>query len=110
VQYLKAKIDFHRLYPLFNGVFDFDEYVKNKAIDNLDEAYQTISDLSSLMNHLDKLSCSIINQFRGFADANECRQAALIPLVLESHGMYKFMTNLLSVLLESTLSPTNHPL
>jgi huntingtin-interacting protein 1-related protein len=100
VQYLKAKIDFHRLYPLFNGVFDFDEYVKNKAIDNLDEAYQTITDLSLLMNHLDQLSRSIIQQFRGGSD-NECRQAALIPLVLESHGMYKFMTNLLSVLLES---------
>ena len=73
--------------------------MKNKAIDNLDEAYQTITDISQLMNHLDQLSRSLA--VRG-GSVNECRQAALIPLVLESHGMYKFMTNLLSVLLEST--------
>lgn len=103
VQYLKAKLQFHRLYPLFNGVFDFDEYIKSKADNSsLDEAYQTISDLASLMNHLDQLCRSIIKQFKG--GESECRQAALIPLVLESHGMYKFMTNLLSFLLEKVES------
>ena len=37
VQYLKAKLEFHRIHPEFNGKFDYHEYISNKGVSNLDE-------------------------------------------------------------------------
>ncbi|CAM6032006.1 unnamed protein product, partial [Sphagnum compactum] len=34
VLYLKAKLAFHRLYPEFNGKFDYKEYINRKGVDS----------------------------------------------------------------------------
>lgn len=39
VQFLLAKLRFHRLRPEFNGLFDYDEYVTLKGIDDPNEGY-----------------------------------------------------------------------
>ena len=37
VQFLLAKLRFHRLRPEFNGLFEYEEYVTLKGIDNPNE-------------------------------------------------------------------------
>lgn len=42
VQFLLAKLRFHRLRPEFNGLFEYEEYVTLKGIDDPNEGYVDI--------------------------------------------------------------------
>lgn len=95
VQYLKIKLEFHRIHPKFNGKFDYTEYIAQHDSTKLDDRFETINELLDLLSKLDQLQRSIIRQSRGIA-SNECLQSALIPLVEESEGMYKFSTTMLT--------------
>lgn len=57
-------------------------------------SYETISDLMTLQDQIDAFQKLIFSHFRGGAN-NECRIAALVPLVQESYGIYKFITSML---------------
>jgi huntingtin-interacting protein 1-related protein len=59
-----------------------------------DNSYETISDLMTLQDQIDAFQKLIFSHFRGSAN-NECRIAALVPLVQESYGIYKFITSML---------------
>jgi hypothetical protein len=39
VQFLLAKLRFHRIRPEFNGLFEYEEYVTLKGIDDPNEGY-----------------------------------------------------------------------
>ena len=39
VQFILAKLRFHRLRPEFNGLFEYEEYVTLKGIDDPNEGY-----------------------------------------------------------------------
>jgi hypothetical protein len=70
-------------------------------------SYETISDLMTLQDQIDAFQKLIFSHFRGGAN-NECRIAALVPLVQESYGIYKFITSMLramhtSMLVQSTV-------
>jgi hypothetical protein len=72
-------------------------------------SYETISDLMTLQDQIDAFQKLIFSHFRGGAN-NECRIAALVPLVQESYGIYKFITSMLramhtSMLVQSTVCP-----
>ncbi len=56
--------------------------------------YETISDLMSLQDQIDKFQKLIFSHFRSGAN-NETRISALVPLVQESYGIYKFVTSML---------------
>lgn len=56
--------------------------------------YETISDLMTLQDQIDSFQKLIFAHFRGGAN-NECRISALVPLVQESYGIYKFITSML---------------
>lgn len=58
------------------------------------DSYETISDLMTLQDQIDTFQKLIFSHFRGGAN-NECRIAALVPLVQESYGIYKFITSML---------------
>jgi hypothetical protein len=65
-------------------------------------SYETISDLMTLQDQIDAFQKLIFSHFRGGAN-NECRIAALVPLVQESYGIYKFITSMLRAMHTSML-------
>ncbi|KDQ63306.1 hypothetical protein JAAARDRAFT_53531 [Jaapia argillacea MUCL 33604] len=94
VQFILAKLRFHRLRPEFNGLFEYEEYVTLKGVDDPNEGYEIISDLMGLQDQIDGFQRMIFAHFRGSAN-NECRISALVPLVKESWGIYRFITSML---------------
>lgn len=94
VQFVLAKLRFHRHHKEFNGLFEYEEYVSLKNIDNPDEGYETIMDLMNLQDGIEQFQKLVFAHFRGSAN-NECKIAALVPLVKESYGIYKFLTSML---------------
>jgi hypothetical protein len=69
---------------------------KGKFIDIItaDDSYETITDLMTLQDQIESFQKLIFTNFRGTAN-NECRISALVPLVKESFGIYKFITSML---------------
>lgn len=94
VQFILAKLKFHRLRPEFNGLFEYEEYVTLKGIDDPNEGYETISDLMGLQDQIDSFQRMVFAHFKVSAN-NECRISALVPLVKESWGIYRFITSML---------------
>lgn len=60
-------------------------------------SYETIFDLMTLQDQIDSFQKLIFSHFRGGAN-NQCRISALVPLVQESYGIYKFITSMLRAL------------
>lgn len=94
VSFILAKLRFHRHHREFNGLFEYEEYISLKNIDNPDEGYETIMDLMNLQDQIDQFQKLVFAHFRGSAN-NECRISSLVPLVKESYGIYKFLTSML---------------
>ncbi|KAK2461575.1 hypothetical protein APHAL10511_006038 [Amanita phalloides] len=101
VQFILAKLRFHRLRPEFNGLFEYEEYVTLKGIDDPNEGYETISDLMSLQDQIDSFQKMVFSHFRHSAN-NECRISSLVPLVKESWGIYKFITSMMRAMYRKT--------
>ncbi|PHH82641.1 hypothetical protein CDD82_5277 [Ophiocordyceps australis] len=94
VYYLLAKLAFHQQHPEFNGTFEYEEYLSLKAINDPNEGYETITDLMILQDKIEVFQKLIFSHFRNVGN-NECRISALVPLVQESYGIYKFITSML---------------
>ncbi|KAK8155255.1 ANTH domain-containing protein [Phyllosticta citrichinensis] len=94
VYFLLAKLAFHRQHPEFNGTFEYEEYISLKSTNDPNEGYETISDLMTLQDQIDSFQKLIFSHFRNGTN-NECRISALVPLVQESYGIYKFITSML---------------
>ena len=92
--YLVSKLGFHRNHPEFNGTFEYEEYISLKSINDPNEGYETISDLMTLQDQIDSFQKLIFAHFRSQTN-NECKISALVPLVAESYGIYKFITSML---------------
>ncbi|KAJ9653667.1 sla2 Src-like adaptor 2 [Neophaeococcomyces mojaviensis] len=101
VFFLLAKLAFHRQHVEFNGLFEYEEYISLKSINDPNEGYETISDLMTLQDQIDTFQKLIFSHFRG-GNNNECRIAALVPLVQESYGIYKFITSMLRAMHTTT--------
>ncbi|KAI0003650.1 cytoskeleton assembly control protein [Russula compacta] len=101
VQFLLAKLRFHRLRPEFNGLFEYEEYVTLKGIDDPNEGYETISDLMQLQDQIESFQKMVFSHFR-LSTNNECRISALVPLVKESWGIYRFITSMLRAMYRRT--------
>ncbi|PGH26678.1 hypothetical protein AJ80_01624 [Polytolypa hystricis UAMH7299] len=101
VFFLEAKLEFHRRHPEFNGLFEYEEYISLKTTNDPNEGYETISDLANLQDQIDAFQKLIFSHFRGGSN-NECRISALVPLVQESYGIYKFITSMLRAMHTTT--------
>ncbi|KAK0723740.1 ANTH domain-containing protein [Apiosordaria backusii] len=101
VYYLLAKLSFHQQHPEFNGTFEYEEYISLKAINDPNEGYETITDLMTLQDKIDQFQKLIFSHFRSTGQ-NECRISALVPLVTESYGIYKFITSMLRAMHSAT--------
>ena len=55
----------------------------------------------TLQDQIDAFQKLIFSHFRSGAN-NECRISALVPLVQESYGIYKFITSMLRAMHTST--------
>lgn len=54
----------------------------------------------TLQDHIDRFQKVVFQSFRHHSN-NECRIAALVPLVEESYGIYKFITSMLRAMHQS---------
>lgn len=99
--FLLAKLRFHRHHPEFNGLFEYEEYISLKNIDDPNEGYETITDLMTLQDQIDGFQKMIFAHFRG-SNNNECKISALVPLVKESFGIYKFITSMMRAMFRRT--------
>ncbi|KAG0278445.1 sla2 Src-like adaptor 2 [Linnemannia exigua] len=104
VDFLHSKLRYHKNHPEFNGTFDYNEYISLKGIDDPNEGYETISDLMNLQDQIDQFQKLIFANFRPSSD-NECRIAALVPLVQESYAIYQFATSMLRAMHRRTNDP-----
>lgn len=59
----------------------------------------------NLQDQIDAFQKLIFSHFRSGSN-NECRISALVPLVTESYGIYKFITSMLRAMHSSTLQIT----
>ncbi|KAL1886934.1 sla2 Src-like adaptor 2 [Ceratocystis pirilliformis] len=101
VHYLLAKLGFHQQHPEFNGTFEYEEYISLKSINDPNEGYETILDLMVLQDKIDQFQKLIFSHFRNVG-RNECRISALVPLVAESNGIYKFIKSMLRAMHSTT--------
>ncbi|KAI1343351.1 ANTH-domain-containing protein [Xylariaceae sp. FL0016] len=101
VYFLLAKLAFHQQHPEFNGTFEYEEYISLKTINDPNEGYETITDLSGLQDKIEQFQKLIFSHFRNVGN-NECRISAIVPLVQESYGIYKFITSMLRAMHSTT--------
>lgn len=101
VRFIMAKLAFHRQHPEFNGTFEYAEYISLKSINDPNEGYETISDLMTLQDQIDSFQKLVFSHFRNGSN-NECRISALVSLVQETHGIYKFITSMLRAMHSTT--------
>ncbi|KAG0198900.1 sla2 Src-like adaptor 2 [Mortierella sp. GBA30] len=104
VDFLHSKLRYHYNHPEFNGTFDYKEYISLKGIDDPNEGYETITDLMNLQDQIDQFQKLVFTNFRPSSN-NECRIAALVPLVEESYAIYKFATSMLRAMHKRTNDP-----
>ncbi|KAF8934350.1 ANTH domain-containing protein [Dissophora ornata] len=104
VDFLHSKLRYHNNHPEFNGTFDYKEYISLKGIDDPNEGYETITDLMNLQDQIDQFQKLVFANFRPSSN-NECRIAALVPLVEESYAIYKFATSMLRAMHKRTNDP-----
>lgn len=96
-KYLLQKLDFHRNNPGFNGMFEYEEYISLRAVNDPNEGYESVlqlMDLQDLISEFQKLIFATIHQ----TPNNLCKVSALVPLIAESYGIYKFCTSMLRAL------------
>ncbi|KAL7271549.1 sla2 Src-like adaptor 2 [Rhizina undulata] len=101
IYFLLAKLAFHRHHPEFNGLFEYEEYISLKSINDPNEGYETISDLMTLQDQIETFQKLVFSHFRTGVN-NECRISSLVPLVQESYGIYKFITSMLRAMHTAT--------
>ncbi|KAI2639305.1 ANTH domain-containing protein [Xylaria nigripes] len=101
VYFLLAKLSFHQQHPEFNGTFEYEEYISLKAINDPNEGYETITDLMGLQDKIEQFQKLIFSHFRNVGN-NECRISAIVPLVQESYGIYKFITSMMRAMHSTT--------
>ncbi|AQZ19005.1 SLA2 (YNL243W) [Zygosaccharomyces parabailii] len=100
VDYLTLKLDFHAHHRGFqSGLFEYKEYISLMHVSDPDEGYETILDLMDLQDAVDRFQMVLLASI-GRSRSSECRVSALVPLVGESYGIYKFITSMLHALSE----------
>lgn len=101
ISFLMSKLNFHGQHPDFNGTFEYEEYISLKGINDPNEGYETITNLMALQDRIEQFQKLIFSHFRNGGN-NECRISALVPLVQESYGIYKFITSMLRAMHSTT--------
>lgn len=96
VNYILQKLRFHHNHRGFNGTFEYEEYVSLSTVSDPNEGYDAILDLLSLQDALDTFGNDIFTAIR--KDRSEAIISALVPIVSESYGIYKFLISMMRAL------------
>lgn len=103
VNYLLQKLRFHHNHRGFNGTFEYEEYISLRTVSDPNEGYDAILDLLSLQDSLDSFGRDIFKTIR--KDHSECIISALVPIVAETYGIYKFLISMLRAMYKTSDSP-----
>ncbi|OBA22213.1 ANTH-domain-containing protein [Metschnikowia bicuspidata var. bicuspidata NRRL YB-4993] len=98
-RFLLQKLDFHRSNHGFNGIFEYEEYISLRTVNDPNEGYESIlqlMDLQDLINDLQKHIFATVHQ----SPNNLCKVSALVPLISESYGIYKFLVSMLRAMFQ----------
>ncbi|SCU99398.1 LAME_0G03004g1_1 [Lachancea meyersii CBS 8951] len=101
VNFLLQKLKFHRVHHGFNGTFEYEEYMSLVTTSNPDEGYEAILDLMDLQDTIDKFGRLIFSSISS-GRRSECKISALVPLVSETYGIYKFIMSMIRALHNQT--------
>lgn len=93
-RFILEKLDFHRNNPGFNGIFEYEEYISLRAVNDPNEGYESILQLMDLQDLIKDLQLLIFLTIHK-TPKNLCKVSALVPLIAESYGIYKFCTSML---------------
>ncbi|AOA70079.1 Adaptor protein that links actin to clathrin and endocytosis [Komagataella phaffii CBS 7435] len=93
-RYLIRKIDFHNSHKGFNGTFEYEEYVSLKTVSDPNEGYEAIMDLMVLQDSINDLQRLLFASIDS-SSHSELKISALVPLIAESYGIFKFITSML---------------
>ncbi|XBW37308.1 hypothetical protein QEN19_002890 [Hanseniaspora menglaensis] len=102
VNFLLSKLKFHRNNKGFSGTFEYEEYISLRTVDDPNQGYESILDLMELQRKLFKFSRIIFSNLSNSETRSECKISALVPLVSESYGVYKFITSMLRAMFKQT--------
>lgn len=94
VSYLIRKLFFHKNHRGFNGTFEYEEYISLVTVQDPNEGYQAVMDLMDLQDSLDDFQRVVFSSISN-DNRSECKISALVPLVAESYGIFKFATSML---------------
>lgn len=100
IAYIKSKLEFHTEHPEFTADINYEEYSALRKVHDINEGYMTIVQLMRLQDELDKFQRVVFSNFQQGSN-NECRIAALVPLVEESYSIYQFLTSMLTAMHQS---------
>lgn len=89
-EYLGAKLEFHHNHHGFNGIFEYEEYVLLRSTSDPNEGYESILDLMQLQDRIDGLQKLVFATLRHLL-LSECKISSLVPMVLETYGIYRFL-------------------
>ncbi|KAH3684484.1 hypothetical protein WICPIJ_004544, partial [Wickerhamomyces pijperi] len=84
-------------------MFEYEEYVSLRAVSDPNEGFESILDLLSLQDSLDGVQRVIFSSVQRNRDS-ECIISALVPLIAESYGLYKFLISMLRAMYRSSQS------
>ncbi|KAF8711755.1 I/LWEQ domain, partial [Rhizoctonia solani] len=107
VAFILSKLRFHRTHPEFNGMFDYEEYVSLKNIDDPNEGYETISDLMNLQDQIESFQKLVFSTFRHSIlklIATKLARSSLLP------PFYRAMISLPSLFLGTDVGDALEPL
>ncbi|ODQ68152.1 endocytic adaptor protein [Nadsonia fulvescens var. elongata DSM 6958] len=100
-RFLLRKLHFHKNHPAFNGMFEYEEYISLRTINDPNEGYEAIMDLMNLQDAVEdfqKLVFSALHHGR----SNECKISSLVPMIAESYGIYRFIVSMLRAMHATT--------
>jgi hypothetical protein len=97
IDFLRAKLNYHRAHPAFSGTFDYEEYVTLMGVEDPNEGYETIFELMGLLDRIEALQKAIFSNLRSYGNS-EARISALVPLVEESFGIYQFIVSMMAAM------------
>lgn len=93
-KYLLQKLDFHRDHAGFNGMFEYEEYISLRHVNDPNEGYESILQLMDLQDSINDMQKHIFSTIH-HSPNNLCKVSALVPFITESYGIYKFLISML---------------
>lgn len=94
--FLLEKINFHRLHTEFQGDFNQEKFVQKHSGMSSERSQLAVTHMLDLQQCIYKLQRAILD----VKVVDDCRAAALIPLVVESYNLYMLETYLIRKLVE----------